>query len=65
MQIHSKLSSQGEVVDIVGIGFGPSNISLAIAAQEMAPHLSSRFFESKASFSWHRNMLWGATSACI
>lgn len=57
MQINSKLSSEGEVVDIFGIGFGPSNISLAIAAQEMAPHLSCRFFESKTSFSWHRNML--------
>ncbi|MEV3860556.1 SidA/IucD/PvdA family monooxygenase [Streptomyces sp. NPDC050095] len=47
--------------DVVGIGFGPSNLSLAIALQEFggtgtAP-LTARFFEAQTSFGWHQNML--------
>ncbi|MFH8342790.1 lysine N(6)-hydroxylase/L-ornithine N(5)-oxygenase family protein [Streptomyces sp. AM6-12] len=47
--------------DVVGIGFGPSNLSLAIALQELgatgATPPTARFFESQPSFGWHRNML--------
>lgn len=51
-----------DVVDLVGVGFGPSNLALAIAATE---HLaaqaglgvSARFFEAQATFGWHRGML--------
>lgn len=49
------------VYDVVGIGFGPSNLSLAIALEELggdgAGPLTARFFESQPSFGWHRNML--------
>ncbi|MEV5873281.1 lysine N(6)-hydroxylase/L-ornithine N(5)-oxygenase family protein [Streptomyces sp. NPDC052101] len=51
-----------ETYDVVGIGFGPSNLSLAIALEEHRAHglendVSSLFFERQSSFGWHRNML--------
>lgn len=49
------------VYDVLGIGFGPSNLSLAIALHEMGDvegrPLAARFFEQQPSFGWHRNML--------
>ncbi|MFC5722992.1 lysine N(6)-hydroxylase/L-ornithine N(5)-oxygenase family protein [Streptomyces gamaensis] len=50
-------------VDVVGIGFGPSNLALAVALAEHnagAPDgktLSSRYFEKQPAFGWHRGML--------
>ncbi|MFI1018262.1 lysine N(6)-hydroxylase/L-ornithine N(5)-oxygenase family protein [Streptomyces sp. NPDC020965] len=51
-----------ELYDVIGIGFGPSNLSLAIALEEYGAHgleneISSLFFERQSSFGWHRNML--------
>ncbi|MFG2004667.1 lysine N(6)-hydroxylase/L-ornithine N(5)-oxygenase family protein [Spirillospora sp. NPDC048911] len=51
-----------EIYDVVGIGFGPSNLSLAIAMEECGAHgldggLSAVFLERQSSFGWHRNML--------
>ncbi|MEU3528780.1 lysine N(6)-hydroxylase/L-ornithine N(5)-oxygenase family protein [Streptomyces sp. NPDC038707] len=51
-----------ETYDVVGIGFGPSNLSLAIALEEHEANVSARpisvaFFERQPSFGWHRNML--------
>lgn len=46
-----------KVLDIVGIGFGPSNISIAIAHQEIANELSVIFLEKKSDFDWHETML--------
>ncbi len=51
-----------EIYDVVGIGFGPSNLSLAIALDEYRANgpeneISSLFFERQSSFGWHRNML--------
>ncbi|WP_037672889.1 lysine N(6)-hydroxylase/L-ornithine N(5)-oxygenase family protein [Streptomyces griseus] len=51
-----------EMYDVVGIGFGPSNLSLAIALEEheanvSAGPISAAFFERQPSFGWHRNML--------
>ncbi|GAA1938386.1 lysine N(6)-hydroxylase/L-ornithine N(5)-oxygenase family protein [Streptomyces durmitorensis] len=51
-----------ETYDVVGIGFGPSNLSLAIALEEhraKSPEneISSLFLERQSSFGWHRNML--------
>lgn len=43
--------------DLIGIGFGPSNLSLAIAAAERSPNLNCCFIEQKPEFSWHGNML--------
>ncbi|MGI5184756.1 lysine N(6)-hydroxylase/L-ornithine N(5)-oxygenase family protein [Dactylosporangium sp. CA-152071] len=52
---------QGPVFDLVGVGFGPSNLALAIAVQERAAAggtpVSAVFLERQASFGWHRGML--------
>jgi L-ornithine N5-oxygenase len=49
------------VYDVVGIGFGPSNLSLAVALKDFdgagSRPLKAAFFESQPSFGWHRNML--------
>jgi L-ornithine N5-oxygenase len=63
--------TETEVYDLVGIGFGPSNLALAIALDEQqqgqqqgeqppAPEtrpLRTRFFERQPRFGWHRGML--------
>lgn len=51
-----------DIYDVVGFGFGPSNLSLAIALEEYRANgagdeLSSLFLERQESFGWHRNML--------
>ncbi|GAA4818566.1 lysine N(6)-hydroxylase/L-ornithine N(5)-oxygenase family protein [Streptomyces ziwulingensis] len=43
--------------DVVGIGFGPANLALAIALEERQDALTARFFERKAALGWHRDML--------
>ncbi|GJD79190.1 lysine N(6)-hydroxylase/L-ornithine N(5)-oxygenase family protein [Methylobacterium gregans] len=47
--------------DILGIGFGPSNLALAIALETEARHgpvrPSARFLERQARFGWHRAMM--------
>ncbi|AFU04551.1 lysine N(6)-hydroxylase/L-ornithine N(5)-oxygenase family protein [Nocardia brasiliensis] len=55
-------STGDEIVDIAGIGFGPSNLALAIALEEhnqdrSHERLSARFVETKARFEWHPGML--------
>ncbi|WP_045875189.1 SidA/IucD/PvdA family monooxygenase [Pseudofrankia sp. DC12] len=51
------------ILDIVGIGFGPSNLALAIAATEHnarvppAAALRISFLERQPRFGWHRGML--------
>jgi L-ornithine N5-oxygenase len=51
------------VYDLVGVGFGPSNLALAIAATEHnaeatpGEQVSVRFLERQAAFGWHRGML--------
>ncbi|MGG7519635.1 lysine N(6)-hydroxylase/L-ornithine N(5)-oxygenase family protein [Allorhizobium undicola] len=44
-------------VDFIGVGFGPTNISVAIALQEIRPELSAIFFEAQPSFGWHKGLL--------
>ncbi len=57
------MSDQSLPVDLVGIGFGPSNLALAIAIEEYnltvdpARRLSARFFDKQDRFGWHRGML--------
>ncbi|MCW0212718.1 MAG: lysine N(6)-hydroxylase/L-ornithine N(5)-oxygenase family protein [Pseudonocardia sp.] len=52
-----------EHVDVVGIGFGPSNLALAVALEEHnagaaeADRLTYRFVERQDRFGWHRGML--------
>jgi L-ornithine N5-monooxygenase len=51
------------VLDVVGIGFGPSNLALAIAIDEhnrrpdTVTPLTARFVERQDRFGWHRGML--------
>jgi L-ornithine N5-oxygenase len=45
------------VLDLAGIGFGPSNLALAIAVEEHERFVRARFFERQARFGWHRGML--------
>jgi len=51
----------GDPIDIVGVGFGPSNLGLAIAVEEHhrggGERLTTRFYERQPSFGWHRGML--------
>lgn len=59
-----------DVYDVVGIGFGPSNLSLAIALDEhrgnRAGHpVKAAFFERQQAFGWHRNMLLPETTMQI
>lgn len=52
-----------EVHDLIGIGFGPSNVAMAIAISEHNARpgarqvVTARFFEQQPRFGWHRGML--------
>jgi L-ornithine N5-oxygenase len=37
------MSTSTQILDVLGIGFGPANIALAIALEELAPALTVRF----------------------
>jgi L-ornithine N5-oxygenase len=56
------------VHDVVGIGFGPSGLALAIAIEEHNATLpaeqaiSAHFFERQPRFGWHRGMLLPGTT---
>ncbi|ASW55456.1 lysine N(6)-hydroxylase/L-ornithine N(5)-oxygenase family protein [Plantactinospora sp. KBS50] len=57
-------SSDIDVYDLVGIGFGPSNLALAIAVEEHnagcdrgQDRISAVFLERQDDFGWHRGML--------
>ncbi|KOU56375.1 L-lysine 6-monooxygenase [Streptomyces sp. MMG1533] len=51
------------VHDLIGIGFGPSNVAMAIALSEHNARAGSQeavtahFFEQQPNFGWHRGML--------
>ncbi|MEU6298335.1 lysine N(6)-hydroxylase/L-ornithine N(5)-oxygenase family protein [Streptomyces erythrochromogenes] len=51
------------VHDLIGIGFGPSNVAMAIAVSEHnlrvggQEAVSAHFFEQQPRFGWHRGML--------
>lgn len=56
------LAGDTPVYDLVGVGFGPSNLALAIAvaehnrAADVEP-VTAHFLERQESFGWHRGML--------
>jgi L-ornithine N5-oxygenase len=51
------------VLDLIGIGFGPSNVAMAIALSEHNARVgrqeavTAHFFEQQPRFGWHRGML--------
>lgn len=53
--------SEPAVYDLVGVGFGPSNLALAIALTEFneqaAKPVTAQFLERQPAFGWHRGML--------
>lgn len=55
--------NEPEVCDVVGIGFGPSNLGLAVALDEYnsdlrdGGQLDAVFIEKQEEFTWHRDML--------
>ncbi len=57
--------------DVVGVGFGPSNLALAIAIEDhnrdsAAPErITSCFIEKQSRFGWHRGMLLPGTTMQI
>jgi L-ornithine N5-oxygenase len=58
----SQAHQQGEVpvYDFVGVGFGPSNLALAVAVTEQnakRPVTTAVFLERQPRFGWHRGML--------
>ncbi|AQZ61924.1 peptide monooxygenase [[Actinomadura] parvosata subsp. kistnae] len=59
-------SAEQHVHDLVGIGFGPSNLALAIALQERQERtgdlLDAVFLEKQPAFGWHRGMLLEGTT---
>ncbi len=49
-----------KIYDLLGIGFGPSNIALAISLDELRQlghPLECLFIEKQPNFAWHRDML--------
>jgi len=54
--------NQHEILDVLGVGFGPANLAIALTleeAREAQPDLavSSLFLEGRDAFAWHPNML--------
>jgi L-ornithine N5-monooxygenase len=43
--------------DVVGLGFGPANLALAIALDEHPYQLTTAYFERQPEIGWHRDML--------
>ncbi|MFI6078149.1 lysine N(6)-hydroxylase/L-ornithine N(5)-oxygenase family protein [Actinoplanes sp. NPDC051343] len=43
--------------DLVGVGFGPSNLALAAALRDHDAPVTAAFFEQQPRFGWHRGML--------
>jgi L-ornithine N5-oxygenase len=43
--------------DVVGVGFGPANLALAVALVESDRPVRARFLEQQEEFGWHRGML--------
>jgi L-ornithine N5-oxygenase len=64
-------SATDDVLGVVGVGFGPSNLGLAIAIEEYnerragGPAISAEFIESKPQFGWHTGMLIPGTTMQI
>ncbi|MGG1947138.1 lysine N(6)-hydroxylase/L-ornithine N(5)-oxygenase family protein [Trinickia sp. NRRL B-1857] len=53
------MTKRDEAYDLIGVGFGPSNLALAVrlAQEERATPLRTTFLERQPEFGWHRGML--------
>jgi L-ornithine N5-oxygenase len=55
-------AAEPAIYDVLGVGFGPSGLALAIALEELPDGMSQKpvslaFLERQERFGWHRNML--------
>lgn len=50
-------TAQTSVHDLIGVGFGPANIALAVALEEMMPQVRPLFLEARDSVVWQPEML--------
>ncbi len=50
-----------QILDVIGVGFGPSNLAFAVAVEErqcsVSRPLSTLFLEKQDNFVWHQDML--------
>ncbi|MCG0283822.1 lysine N(6)-hydroxylase/L-ornithine N(5)-oxygenase family protein [Streptomyces sp. PSAA01] len=54
----SSVEDEREPLDVLGVGFGPSNLALAIALTEAeGPGPHAHFYERQPRFAWHGGML--------
>lgn len=51
-----RYSPTNDPMDLVGIGIGPANLSLA-ALLKRQPHVRARFFDRRAGFQWHAGLM--------
>ena len=54
-------STSETIHDLIGVGFGPSNLALAIALEELAQTnghaLDALFIDKQSDYRWHGNTL--------
>jgi L-ornithine N5-monooxygenase len=77
MSVHGRSANgtstngDGGILDVVGVGFGPSNLGLAIAIEEHNEQctreqaITAEFIEAKPQFGWHTGMLIPGTTMQI
>lgn len=71
MNGNHRARTDDDVLGLVGVGFGPSNLGLAIAVEEYnetcgdGQAITAEFVESKAEFGWHTGMLIPGTTMQI
>ncbi|MFD7168148.1 SidA/IucD/PvdA family monooxygenase [Streptomyces violascens] len=53
----AELGTEENPYDLIGVGFGPSNLALAIAAEELDSERTCLFFERSPQLQWHPGML--------
>jgi L-ornithine N5-monooxygenase len=69
--MEAPIHAESDIYDVVGIGFGPSNLALAIALHEhntssaVADRVGYRFVERQPGFGWHGGMLIPGTTMQI
>lgn len=55
------MDSGNQILDVIGVGFGPSNLAFAVAVEErqrsVSRPLSTLFLEKQDHFVWHQDML--------
>lgn len=51
------MTNTQDIYDLIGIGFGPSNLALAIALQEVGLPFRVKFLEARPEFAWHPGMM--------